>query len=84
MTFAAIPSGSRVFLDANTMVYAVIAHPAYGMAEDADLLAFLLELNLACAAKERAGEKITPPGLPLPPREQASFITGDCIEAPSL
>ena len=24
---------------------------------------FLLELNLACAAKEKAGEKITPPGL---------------------
>jgi predicted nucleic acid-binding protein len=32
MTFANIPTGSRVFLDANTLVYAVIAHPAYGTA----------------------------------------------------
>lgn len=52
---------------------------AYGMAEDADPLAFLLELNLACAAREKAGEKVTSPGLPLPPEEQAEFITKDCI-----
>ncbi|MBA2433830.1 MAG: hypothetical protein H0V54_01870 [Chthoniobacterales bacterium] len=38
----------------------------YGMHKDADLLAFLLELNLALAAKERVGEKICPPGLLLP------------------
>jgi len=53
---------------------------AYGMAEDADPLTFLLELNLACAAKEKAGKKITPPGLPLPPEEQKQFVTRDCIE----
>jgi hypothetical protein len=53
---------------------------AYGMAEDADPLAFLLELNLACAAKEKACEKIAPPGLPLPLEEQASFTTDDCIK----
>jgi SAM-dependent methyltransferase len=53
---------------------------AYGIAEDADPLAFLLELNLACAAKEKAGEKITPPGLPLPPEEHAKLITEDCIQ----
>ena len=39
-----------------------------------------LDLNHACAAKEKAGEKITPPGLPLPPEEHAAFITKDCIE----
>ena len=55
---------------------------AYGMAEDADPLAFLLELNLACAAKEKAGEKITAPGLPLPLNEQKTFVSEDCIEAP--
>lgn len=44
-----------------------------------DLLAFLLELNLALAAKEKTGEKITPPGLPLPESEHAAFITDDCI-----
>lgn len=32
MTFANIPSGTRVFLDANTLVYAILAHPAYGAA----------------------------------------------------
>src|SRR5439155_17330639 len=51
---------------------------AYGMAEDADPLAFLLEVNLACAAKEKAGEKITPPGLPLPLNEQKNFVSEDC------
>jgi hypothetical protein len=54
---------------------------AYGMAEDADPLAFLLELNLACAAKEKAGEKITPPGLPLPIAEHAEFTTDDKMRA---
>jgi hypothetical protein len=52
------------------------------MPTDADPLGFLLELNLACAAKEKAGEKITPPGLPLPVNEQQKFVTDDCIEAP--
>src|SRR5439155_26197025 len=56
---------------------------AYGMADDADPLAFLLELNLACAAKEKAGEKITPPGLPLPRNQHAEFVTPDYIEAVS-
>jgi SAM-dependent methyltransferase len=52
---------------------------AYGMPKDADILQFLLDLNRACAAKEAAGEPITPPGLPLPPAEHAAFITEDCI-----
>ena len=32
------------------------------------------------AAKEAAGEKITPPGLPLPADERALFVTEDCIQ----
>jgi len=52
---------------------------AYGMPGDADILAFLLALNQACAAREAAGEPITPPGLPLPAEEHAAFITDDCI-----
>ena len=32
-----------------------------------------------CAAQEAAGEKITPPGLPLPVEEHGKFITSDCI-----
>lgn len=57
---------------------------AYGMPADADPLAFLLELNLACAAKEKAGEKITPPGLPLPAEQHAEFISADCIQPPEV
>ena len=52
---------------------------AYAMPKDADILAFLLALNQSCAAKEAAGEKITPPGLPLPVKEHGAFVTEDCI-----
>jgi hypothetical protein len=50
------------------------------MPKDADILAFLLALNQSCAAKETAGEKITPPGLPLPGEEHEKFVTSDCIQ----
>ena len=53
---------------------------AYGMAEAADPLAFLLELNLACAAKEKIGDKIMPPGLPST-QEDGQFVSDDCIRA---
>ena len=52
---------------------------AYGFSPKADPLAALLELNLACAEKEKAGDKITPPGLPLSEDGRAAFTTGDCI-----
>jgi hypothetical protein len=75
--------GDNPLRDAHARLDAAV-RAAYGMAEDADPLAFLLELNLACAAKEKAGEKITPPGLPLSPNEQTEFITADCIQPPQL
>lgn len=52
---------------------------AYGFAAKADPLAALLELNLACAAREKAGDPITPPGLPPHDPEGFGFITSDCI-----
>ena len=52
---------------------------AYAMPPKADPVAFLIELNLSLTAKEKAGETITPPGLPLPEAERAVFITEDCI-----
>ena len=52
---------------------------AYAMPKDADILAFLLALNQACAAKEAAGEPITPPGLPLPKTEHGASVTEDYI-----
>lgn len=71
--------GDNPLRDAHARLDAAV-RAAYGMAEDANRLAFLLELNRACAAKEKAGKKITSPGLPLPPAESAAFITEDCIE----
>ena len=70
--------GDNPLRDAHARLDAAV-RTAYGMAEDADPLAFLLELNLACAAKEKAGEKITPPGLPLRTGAYAEFVTDDCI-----
>ena len=52
---------------------------AYEMAKTADPLAFLLALNLNLATKEKAGEKITPPGLPLPESERLALVSSDCI-----
>jgi SAM-dependent methyltransferase len=73
--------GDNPLRDAHARLDAVV-RAAYGMADDVDPLAFLLELNLACAAKEKAGEKITPPGLPLPADEQKQFLSEDCIQPP--
>jgi hypothetical protein len=70
--------GDNPLRDAHARLDAAV-HALYGIAEDVDPLAFLLELNLACAASEKAGEKITPPGLPLPSEQHAEFITEDCI-----
>ena len=55
---------------------------AYAMPPNADPLAFLLALNLALAAQERAGTPVVPPGLPLPEAEHAAFVTEDCVRAP--
>jgi hypothetical protein len=70
--------GSNPLRDAQAKLDAAV-RAAYAMSKDADILAFLLALNQACAAKEAAGEPITPPGLPLPVEEQAEFVTEDCI-----
>jgi hypothetical protein len=75
--------GDNPLPDAHARLDAAI-RASYGMAEDADPLAFLLELNPACAAKEKAGENITPPGLPLPRNEQSHFVTEDCIQRPTI
>jgi hypothetical protein len=53
---------------------------AYGMKPDEDILAFLLKLNLELAAKEAAGEKITPPGLPAFYPDPKELVSADCIK----
>ena len=70
--------GSTPLRDAQARLDTAV-RAAYAMPKDADILAFLLALNQPCAAKEAAGEKITPPGLPLPVEEHGKFITSDCI-----
>jgi len=39
----------------------------------------LRQLKLALAAKEKAGEPITPPDLPSAEAERSTFITDDCV-----
>ncbi len=71
--------GSNPLRDAQAKLDAAV-RAAYGMPKTADILTFLLALNQTCAAKEAAGEKITPPGLPLPVEEHSRFVTSDCIQ----
>ena len=58
---------------------------AYGMSASDDLLAFLLKLNLTCAAQETVGGPITPPGQPLDLTEPASeaFHAGKSSSSPA-
>jgi hypothetical protein len=70
--------GSNPLRDAQARLDLAV-RAAYGMPKDTDILAFLLALNQTCAAKEAAGEAITPPGLPLPVEEYPSFVSGDAI-----
>ncbi|MCX6873487.1 MAG: N-6 DNA methylase [Verrucomicrobia bacterium] len=72
--------GSNPLRDAQARLDSAV-RAAYAMPKDADILAFLLDLNQTCAAKEAAGETITPPGLPLPVGEHEKFITSDRIQA---
>jgi hypothetical protein len=75
--------GASPLKDAHAALDAAV-RTAYGMKSGDDPLAFLLALNAECAAAEKAGKPITPPGLPLPVKEHASYITEDCIPAPTL
>jgi hypothetical protein len=72
--------GANPLRDAHTHLDAAV-RTAYAMPKDADPLAFLLALNLTLAAREKAGEKITSPGIPFPPAERIAFQTADCVKA---
>jgi SAM-dependent methyltransferase len=75
--------GANPLRDAHTRLDDAV-RAAYSMPKNADTLAFLLALDLSLAAKEKAGEKITPPGLPLPEPERHAFISDDCIRLDAL
>jgi len=55
---------------------------AYGMKENEDPLAFLLDLNLELAAAKESGGQIRPPGLPFLLPGTNNFTSEDCIEPP--
>ena len=74
--------GDNPLRDAQARLDAAV-RAASEMAADTDPLTFLLELNLACSAKEKAGEKIIPRGLPFLSKQHAEFVTKDCIQPPS-
>jgi hypothetical protein len=71
--------GDNPLRDAHARLDAAV-RAAYGMADDVDPLAFLLELNLACAAKEKADQPIVPPGVPKDYPNADRLVTEDCIE----
>lgn len=54
---------------------------AYGMAQDADGLAALLDLNLTLAAHETAGRPVQGPGLPRGLADVEALVTADAVGA---
>jgi hypothetical protein len=68
------PKEAHAALDA-----AVLA--AYGFDAKNDLLAQLLELNLAVAAREKNGKTVTAPGVPGSYGDGTKPVTDDCIES---
>jgi hypothetical protein len=75
--------GANPLREAHAVLDAAV-RAAYGIGKNKGILTHLLALNHACAEKEKAGEKSTPRGLPLPAEDHAAFITTDCIKAPAL
>src|SRR5882757_5718976 len=65
--------GANPLREAHTRLDTAV-RAAYAMPKAADPLAFLLALNLTLAAKEKAGEPITPPGLRLAEVERAALV----------
>ncbi|HSH40120.1 MAG TPA: hypothetical protein VK993_15210, partial [Chthoniobacterales bacterium] len=75
--------GANPLRDAHARLDTAVRY-AYGMLADADVLGSLLDLNLALAAKEKMGAKITAPGLPFSERGSSAYMTSDCIRPDSL
>jgi hypothetical protein len=70
--------GKNPLKDAHAALDTVVL-AAYGFEEKKDLLSQLLSLNLAVSAREKAGEPVTPPGVPASYGNAAGLITEDCI-----
>jgi hypothetical protein len=70
--------GRHPLKDAHAALDAAVLD-AYGFSAKKDLLQQLLDLNQAVAAREKAGEHVTPPGVPAMYGDPTPLITGDCI-----
>ena len=57
---------------------------AYGFRANDDILAQLLALNNAVAAKIEAGEEVTAPGIPAGYPNPDELVSAGCIQAPEL
>jgi len=71
--------GANPLKDAHAALDAAVL-AAYGFDAKKDLLAQLLALNLAVAAKIEAGQLVTAPGIPPGHPNAAALVTEDCIQ----
>ena len=74
--------GANPLKDAHAALDAAVLD-AYGFSAKKDLLAQLLELNLAVAAKIEKGESVTAPGIPAGYPNPERLVTDDCIRPPT-
>jgi hypothetical protein len=74
--------GAHPLKDAHAALDAAV-RAAYGMGARQDPLAFLLDLNLACAKREAEDTSIVGPGVP-PGVSAKGLVTGDAVQPPKL
>jgi hypothetical protein len=72
--------GKNPLKDAHAALDAAVL-AAYGFARGGDILAQLLALNLRVAGRERAGEPVTAPGIPIGHPDPSRLVSDDCIRA---
>jgi hypothetical protein len=75
--------GANPLKDAHTALDAAVL-TAYGFSARKDLLAQLLELNLAVAQRLEKAEPVTPPGIPANFPTPDTLISEDCIRQLAL
>jgi hypothetical protein len=75
--------GAKPLKDAHAALDAAVL-AAYGFSAKKDLLAQLLELNLAVAQRLEKAEPVTAPGVPNNYPEPKNLVTHDCIEPANL
>ena len=72
--------GKNPLKDAHAALDAAVL-AAYGFSARKDLLAQLLDLNLAVAARLDAGQPVTAPGVPPEYPDPTRLVTEDCVRA---